>query len=141
MTAYTRMPAMARNYDPGFQPTRPQEFMYAILTGSYFQCRTGLTALAGGGRPTTDGAQQLDYGYNEVAVVATSADSVLLPPAVAGAFVFVDNIGAASMTVFAIGSDTINTTAGATGVAQSNGVNGLYFCPIVGKWRKISAST
>lgn len=85
----------------------------------------GLTALAGGAKA---GATQLGYGINTVTVVATAADSVLLPYAFPGAMCFVKNADAAdSMTVFGKGTDTIDAVATATGNAQAAGKGKLYY--------------
>lgn len=94
-----------------------------------------LTALAGGGRT---GSPTLSAGFNEVTTVATAADSVQLPVALYGLEIFVHN-GAASnaMQVFANGSDTINGTAGATGVSQAAGKGAIYACYKDGAWTRI----
>lgn len=109
----------------------------AGLTGA--DAQYALTARAGGGQPN---ATQLATGLNEVSTVATAADSVQLPAAVAGSRAIVANAGAASMQVFgkAGRTDTINGIAGATGVAHANGLSGEYWCPVDGKWyRNLSA--
>lgn len=95
-----------------------------------------LTAKAGGGQTL---ATQLINGVNEIAVCATSADSAQLPPALPGARVYVGNSGAADCTVFGkLGrTDTINTTAGATGATVATTKNAVFFCAIAGKWRLI----
>lgn len=99
-----------------------------------------LTALAGGGQA---GATQLLNGLNEITTVVTNADSVQLPPAEAGARVYVMNADAAqSVTVYGKEgrTDTINGTAGATGVTQSAGLSAVYWCPRDGVWyRTLSA--
>ena len=95
-----------------------------------------LTALAGGGQT---GATQLINGVNRVATVASAADSVQLPKAAAGSIVYVANDGAQDMTVFGKEgtSDTINGTAGATGVSQATTKAAVYFCAIAGKWHRV----
>lgn len=95
-----------------------------------------LTAKAGGGQT---GATQLISGVNEVGTVATNGDSVQLPAAIAGTICFVGNSGAANMTVYGKSgrTDTIDGTAGATGVAQNSATDNIYFCAINGKWRKV----
>lgn len=97
------------------------------LLGSFMNV-SGITytAFAGGGQAS---ATQLGYGINVVTVVATAADSVKLPPSVAGAIVFIKNADAAdSTTVFGYGTDTIDGVASATGNAQAAGNGKLYFC-------------
>ncbi len=95
-----------------------------------------LTAKAGG---TQALATQLTQGLNEITVCATNADSAQLPPAVAGARVYVGNSGAADCTVYGKNgrTDTINGTAGATGVNLATTKNAVFFCAIAGKWRMI----
>lgn len=102
---------------------------------------TGVTAHAGGGQ--TD-AELLGYGLNTVTVVATNADSVKLPPAVAGAVVVVANEDAAqSIQVFGGGTSTINGIATGTGVAQAAAITAYYICTsgtgddVAGTWRRI----
>jgi hypothetical protein len=90
-----------------------------------------LTALAGGGRT---GATQLNLGLNQVGTVATANDSVVLPPALKGEMVIVKNSAANAMQVFAAGSDTINGTAGATGLSQLTLTGAIYIASANGTW-------
>ena len=94
----------------------------------------GLTAQADGTRAA---ATELVNGLNEVSTVAGAADSVILPLAAPGTIVLLANAGASAMQVFARGSDTINGTAGATGVSQSNDTRALYFCAAAGAWWRL----
>lgn len=83
-----------------------------------------VTAFAGGGQAS---ATQLGMGVNVVTVVVTAADSVKLPPAFAGAIVFIKNADSAdSVTVFGFGTDTIDAVASATGNAQAAGKGKFY---------------
>ena len=59
----------------------------------------GITALAGGA--SAGASPQLALGWNLVAVVATNDDSVVLPPAILGAWVGICNDGANTLTIFA----------------------------------------
>jgi hypothetical protein len=95
-----------------------------------------ITAHAGG---TQAAATQLTQGVNEITVCATNADSVQLPAAVPGARVYVGNSGAADATVFGKNgrTDTINGTAGATGVTLATTKNAVFFCAVANKWRMI----
>lgn len=92
---------------------------------------SGVTAFAGGGRT---GAYAITKDVTEVATVATAADSVVLPAAVAGMQMMIINHGANAIQVFANGTDTINTTAGATGVAQAAAAKTIYVCYASGLW-------
>ena len=97
--------------------------------------QTNLTALAGGGRT---GATALKVGLNQVATVATAADSVVLPACTnAGMIVVARNSAANAMQVFAAGSDTINGTAGATGVSQAATTGAVYMCTATGSWFRL----
>lgn len=101
----------------------------------------GVTAAAGGGQTN---ATQLTGVAANVTVVATAADSVKLPLAVAGAVYYLQNSDSTdSMQVFGAGTDTINNVATATGVAQAAGKSAVYFCTVsapAGKWfRNLSA--
>jgi hypothetical protein len=99
------------------------------------QYQSGLVALAGGGQT---GATLLNKPINIVATVATTADSCQLPVAYGGQVVYVANTGANSMTVYgnSAATDTINGTAGATGVALAATKNAVYFS-IPGAWRMV----
>lgn len=68
---------------------------------------------------------------------AAAGSGVLLPPAIRGMEVVIDNNGANAVQVFASGTDTINGTAGATGVALAVDTVGptIYFCFSNGLWR------
>lgn len=107
------------------------------LSGAIFSAQSGLTALSGGGRT---GAVVLAYANNQFATVAADNDSCVLPPSYAGLEVFVENDGAHSLQVFGNGTDTINGTAGATGVALTSGSTAMYRCIVAGKWLRFVSS-
>ena len=79
-------------------------------------------------------ATQLGTGLNEVITAAVASASVLLPVAAAGNVAVVANAGSNLIRVFATGSDTVNGTAGSTGVAQASAANTIYFSPRAGVW-------
>lgn len=104
----------------------------ALLGLGGFNCQNSIVPTVGGTQ--TDSAK-LTYGLNEVASSANDTDGVVLPPAAAGSIVVVHNSDSAQdVLVFGNGSDTINGTAGATGVALGQGLTGLYFCVTAGVW-------
>lgn len=105
-----------------------------MLAGGSSTVEDSITAFAGGGQGD---AYQLASQFNEVATVATIADSVKLPASVAGMSVFIVNNAANSMQVFGAGTDTINGVATATGVAQAGGKSAIYFCPEAGTWFRV----
>lgn len=90
-----------------------------------------ITAAAGGGATN---AYALTCQTSRVATVATSGDSVKLPPALAGYEVTVVNHGALPMQVYGNGTDTVNDVAAATGVSQMQLSSVLYFCITAGQW-------
>ena len=106
--------------------------MTGIVNGLGF---TGMsvTARAGGTRAA---ATPLTSAANLIAICATTADSVSLPPAVGGQVLWLSNGGAASAQVFAspTTSDTINGVAAATGIALAAGKSMTLFSPIPGAW-------
>src|SRR5580700_1508212 len=76
-----------------------------------FPAASGITAHAGG---TKAAAFQLGYGFNEVSTVATSGDSLLAPPAFAGALCMIANDGVGNADVYGQGTDTIDGSSTAT---------------------------
>jgi hypothetical protein len=92
----------------------------------------GVVALAGGG--LTAATPVLLRGVNVVTTVASGSDSVVLRKAIAGAVVLVRNATANAMQVFGNGSDTINGTAGATGISVAGNKSVLFFAGKDGVW-------
>jgi hypothetical protein len=91
-----------------------------------------ITAHAGG---TQALATPVRSACTLIAVCATAADSVQLPPAVGGQVMWLTNAGAASSQVFASpGSDTINGIANGTGIALANGKTMTLISPLAGAW-------
>lgn len=115
-------------------PMKPLQDCAASMVSK--DCQYDLTALAAG---TQADATPLLPGLNHVGTVAGAADSVQLPAATAGTIVYVVNRGGASMQVFGAEgrSDTINGTAGATGVAQASNASAIYFCPKDTYWFRV----
>lgn len=121
--------------DDGIEAT----ILLAIVSGllRLTSIEAGLTAHAGG---TKAAALALDATktVHVVSVIGTDADSVLMPPAVAGEVHIVANTDAAqSLQVFGAGTDTINGVATATGVAQAAGKAGIFICYATGAWLRI----
>lgn len=95
---------------------------------------SGVTAGAGGTRAL---AYAIKAAQTQVSVVATANDAVVLPVAYPGCVACILNDDAAdSLQVFANGSDTINATAGATGVALAAGAAAMFVCIVANKWRR-----
>lgn len=116
-----------------------------LIDGDVINALASLTRLGTKGSITAqaDGTQanavQLVNGVNEVTTVAGANDSVQLPRAAAGSIVYVANAGANTLTVFGKNgsSDTINGTAGSTGVTQATTVDAIYACITDGRWRRV----
>lgn len=96
-----------------------------------FSAATSITAHAAGGQAA---AVLLTASINRVTVVATSGDSVKLPPGYAGDMVTVINTGVNPCQVYGSGTDTINGVATGTGVSQPINSADTYWCPAVGVW-------
>jgi hypothetical protein len=91
-----------------------------------------IAARAGGGQPS---ATPIRSAITLIAVCATIADSVQLPPAVGGQMLWITNAGAASAQLFATpGADTINGVANGTGIALAAGKSITLMSPIPGAW-------
>jgi hypothetical protein len=90
-----------------------------ILATPMWQTNPSITALAGGALSAS--TPVLTLGSNTLTSVASGSDSVVLPKAVAGNVV----------------SDTINGTAGATGVTLANAKRALYVAAANGVWFSI----
>jgi hypothetical protein len=103
------------------------------FTGQYFteSFADQLTAHAGGGQ--TNGLQ-LTAQNNRITTVATSGDSVVLPPSAPGMEIFVINHGANPLQIYGLGSDTINDVASGTGVSMMQNSLVLFICVTKGSW-------
>lgn len=95
----------------------------------------GITAFAGGGQGS---AVALTSTINRVTTVATAADSVRLPAAVAGAVVFVANAAAAnSMNVFPATGESINALSANAAFAMAANTRAAFFCAVNGVWSAV----
>jgi len=67
--------------------------------------------------------------------VNNASDAVVLPPAVPGLQIMLANLSASlAGQLYANGTDTINGTAGSTGIALTANAVTLVFCMQAGKW-------
>jgi hypothetical protein len=110
------------------------------VVGLYFAetAQDGLTANAGGGQAN---ATILPRMFNRVTTVATSGDSVKLPPAMPGADIMVINSGANPMAVFASGNDQIDGLAAGASLTHFPNSVVLYSCYGSGNWFSEGAAT
>jgi hypothetical protein len=101
--------------------------------GQIVSFQNGITATAGGTRAA---AVPLTAAFCRIAVCATAADSVALPPATGGQEITLINSGAAATQVFANvnTSDTINGVAAATGISVAAAGKAQFVSPGPGFW-------
>jgi hypothetical protein len=97
-----------------------QTFSFQTLTASTTHTQAGATKIV---------------AMQAAVTTANGSDAVLLPPSQPGMQIDIVNLsGANAMQVYASGSDTINGTAGSTGVSQAASAVTLYFCFVAGNW-------
>ena len=112
----------------------------------------GIVALAGGA--LTALTPLLGAGMNEVNTVVTTGDSVVMPPAIQGASVYVNaqnTAAGASMKILAqanpfnnnaldqfVAHGAVTFTAGATGLVLLNGHVSLFICTTTGQWKQVA---
>jgi hypothetical protein len=87
-------------------------------------------AAPGGGAAN---AVQIVAPFVKIAAVATAADSVKLPMTYGGDQIFIQNQGAAAVTVWGFGGATIN---GAASISQGAGLGALYIASMEGTWAR-----
>jgi len=119
----------------------------SMLLSLLFSTQGGIVAHPGGGQVN---AVQLTATNNQVDTVTTAGDSVMLPQALPGRFVSINNNGANSLQVFGQPSNAANGGAGDTitpntsvtpaatgvGVAQASGKCASYECFELGNWKQ-----
>jgi hypothetical protein len=97
--------------------------------------RDNITAFAGGGQGS---ATPLLNCLNRVTVVATIADSVLLPPSAGGLSISVANAAVNAVAVFPASGDAINGAAINTAFSVPGGSKTAQFvCSGSGNWHSI----
>lgn len=124
--------AIPARFQSGFRLEDGNELNKALAT-PMLQTNYGITALAGGALSSS--TPVLVLGSNVVTTVATAGDSVVLPVASAGSVVYLLNADSAdAVKVYANGSDTINGTAGATGVSYAAAKRVMFIAVNTGVW-------
>ncbi len=96
------------------------------------QIVTGIIAHAGGMQ--TNATLLTAGAFNNIVTVATTADSVKLPPSVSGLIVTVSNQGANAAQIFGTSPDTINGVATGTGISIPVGAIFEFTCVVAGNW-------
>jgi hypothetical protein len=123
--------ATPQRLQPG-QRLADDDALNTFLANPQWETNYGITAVGTALGSTTP---KLTLGANVVTVVTASAYGVALPSAVAGSVVYMLNADSAdAVTVFGQGSDTINGTAGATGVSYAAAKRVLFIAVTNGVW-------
>ena len=123
--------AIPDRFQSGFRLEDGNALNVALATPQW-QTNYGITAV-GTARGSTTPA--LVLGSNVVSTSTASNYGVVLPSAVAGSVVYLLNADSAdAVTVFGAGSDTINGTAGATGVSYAAAKRVLFIAVTNGVW-------
>lgn len=124
--------ATPNRFQSGFRLEDGNALNVALATPQW-QTNYGITALAGGA--LSSATPVLSLGANVISTVASAGDSVVLPSAVAGSVVYMLNgDGADAVKVYGNGLDTINGTAGATGVSYAAAKRVLFIAVTNGVW-------
>ena len=135
------------NSQPGFRLFNGSEF--ANLVNLQFSTKLGITAST---TSTQAAATPLPSYLNRVDTsTGTNTDAVLLPQAIPGLSVVVDNNTANTITVFGIAAnpvtgvgDTIaahgstSYAATATGITMATGIMSEFCCTEAGKWKQLN---
>lgn len=98
---------------------------------------TGITAFAGGGQGS---ATALTTDYNIVTTVATAADSVKLPTAVAGLVITVKNTAANACDVYPFSGDAINGGSADASISLPANVAKTFICNSTSNWETTTES-
>ena len=123
--------AIPNRFQSGFRLEDGNDLNVALATPQW-QTNYGITALGTARASTTP---VLVLGSNVVTTSTGSNYGVVLPSAVAGSVVYFYNADSAdAVTVFGSASDTINGTAGATGVSYAAAKRVLFIAVNNGVW-------
>lgn len=150
---YSSLRAIFTSFFPGFQPIDGGQLGQFADTQLSASGPNPITALAGGASAIA--SPLLASAINRVDVVAADNDSVVLPPAVPGQKIFVDNDGAHTLKIFADTQNPNNpdahgaaqadlivpnaslTAAAAASVTQATTVPAIYICSTRGYWKQL----
>lgn len=102
-----------------------------VTAGTYALASVGAALTAAGTDRAT--ALQLAAQVNNLSTVAASTGATL-PVGVVGMAIWVYNNGANAAQIYASGSETINGTAGATGIALANGKTQVFHFTAANTW-------
>lgn len=112
---------------------QPGAYQQQTTTGAVADTRTTSNALTATGTNRAT-ALALPSNLNRFTTVAASTGASLPAATKPGQIVTVYNAGASPLQVYALGTDTIDTIAGATGVPLTNALRCQYTCFAAGIW-------
>ncbi len=115
--------------------TGASAFTGNVSSSGYYLSSVGAALTAAGTDRAT--ALQLAAEINNIATAAAST-GVVLPVGVIGMRILVINNGANAIQVYASGSETINGTAGATGVSLASGGDAFYIFTAANTWISVA---
>lgn len=102
-----------------------------VITGGLLPSTNAITAFSGGGQGS---ATQLTAVLNRITTCAADGDSVKLPPALAGEFIYITNTGVGYANVFPATGEVIGTLAANTAVSCPTGSVIRFSCEVAGTW-------
>lgn len=116
-----------------------RDWVRGVASGQNQETANRLVAHAGGTKAAALALAENTtiFGFG---TVATNADSALLPAAKEGKFVLVRNAGAATLSLYGKGTNTINGSATATAYDLLTNTSALFFCAIDGAWSAIKTA-
>jgi len=114
-------------------------WLLGLANGQNRSSQTNLVAHAGG---TKAAALQIAaaVAFVKFDTVATNGDSALLPQAKAGVCLAVFNNGAATLSLYGRGTDTVNGSATATNYDLTTKQCAFFFCAEDGEWGAIKTA-
>lgn len=115
------------------------QWLLGLASGQNRNFQNRLVAHAGG---TKAAGIQLAAGVAifGFATVVTNGDSAIMPAAIAGTVVCIRNAGAASLSLYAKGTDKINGVASATAYSLSADTSAIFFCAIDSAWSAVKTA-
>src|SRR5262245_22995979 len=121
---------MAVNEQNPFYQLLPGVDVNSLSQGQGHQNVAGIVAT---GTTRADAAQLAAIGIQRIDTSSASTGVILPSAATPGWWLMLANNSGQTITTYAQGSDTVNGTAGSTGITFTNGQAALFFCPTATK--------
>lgn len=139
-------------YLPSFQGVRGSTQLDGADIRLFFEMMLGLNSVAANPGGGFANATQLRSGFNFIGTVATTGDSVMLPPAILNSWCWVYNGGGNSLNMFNVQMNFNNNAqsdvivppgvtaanAGNAAVALASGHMALFVCLSLGVWKQVA---